>query len=121
MSRGKISDDADKINRFDEKIARLAQKKLEYIKLWEERRKRHTPKLQKTISAGLSHVSKRLEMIKKWERRKTELDERIKVLELQIVDRRKVIQKAQEKLREYETCEPGISERTRKEKESNNE
>ena len=112
-----LSDDK-KINSFDEKILRLAKKKAEYITLWEERRKRQTPRLQKTITVGMDYISKRMTRIKQWERKKTELNERIKVLELQISDRRKVIQTAQEKLREYEDCKPGISKLTQIEKES---
>ena len=115
------SSEADNITRFDEKIERLVKKKEEYIKKFEERRDKHVPRLQKSISTGISVVSKKLEMMKRWELKKIELDERIKVLELQIRDRRKVIQKAQEKVREYETCEPGMSKLSLTEREKTDE
>jgi len=114
MPRDKFSDGVEKI---DQRIARLIKQKEKYIKLCEDRQERQTPRLQKTISSGMSYISNKLDMIRRWEQKKEVLDERIKVLELQIQDRRKVVQTAQEKLREYDTCEPGINNFVRKERE----
>ena len=106
------------LGRIDERIERLIQRKEEYIKQWAERRKRHTPKLQKRITDGMGYIALRLERIKKWEEKIAVFEERIKVLELQIQDKRKVVQRAQEKLREYETTEPGVGEFIKKEREN---
>lgn len=107
-----------KLDLIDQRIERLIEQKKKYIQLWGERRDRQTPKLQKTITIGMEFISKRLEQIKKLEEKQRILDERIRVSELQIQSRRKVIQKAQEKLREYEDCEPGVGETIKKERES---
>jgi len=48
-----------------------------------------------------------LELASKWEAKKQVMEERLKVLALQVQDKRKIIQASQEKLREYDTCEPG--------------
>ena len=75
--------------RIDERIERLIQRKEEYIKQWAERRKRHTPKLQKSITDGMGYIALRLERIKKWEEKIAVFEERIKVLELQIQTKEK--------------------------------
>ena len=109
MVSDKTPEDLEKLSGIDKRIERLVEKKANYIKLWKERRDRQTPRLQKTISKNMSFISTKLSQIKKIEEKKDTLEERIKTLELQIQDKRKIIQTAQEKLRAFEDCVPGMN------------
>ena len=120
MVRKKPLSDAEEINRFDDKIEGLIKKKQDYIRLCDERAARRIPQLRKHITNGLKYVHKRLELIKRWESKIREYEERIKVLELQAQDRRKVIQTAQEEMRRFNN-EPGVSKLLQAEREKPNE
>ena len=118
MVKKKPLSDVEEINRFDDKIEGLIKKKQDYIRLCDERAARRIPQLHKTITKGLKFVHNRLALTKRWEAKIREYEERIKVLELQTQDKRKVIQTAQEAVRRFNN-EPGVSKLLHEREKSN--